>query len=115
MDNCDDLAFLKNPPTVTVSFQHVGCATSMVWGCKGGHEHVCKAVTRETCLIYHMEKTSRGNSFVSRGTLGMFFAEWEKLSDDERRRQKIRIVVSFDMGWQQRGFCSISGHAQRNV
>eukprot|EP00957_Ditylum_brightwellii_P203175 15333536-Ditylum_brightwellii.AAC.1 len=47
VDDCDGLGVLNGPPTVSVSFKNVGCASSMVWECNGGHQHVCKSVTRE--------------------------------------------------------------------
>eukprot|EP00957_Ditylum_brightwellii_P156816 11935536-Ditylum_brightwellii.AAC.1 len=29
----------------------------------------------------------------------------------EKERPKVPVIVSFDMGWQRRGHCSISSHA----
>eukprot|EP00957_Ditylum_brightwellii_P033774 2559437-Ditylum_brightwellii.AAC.1 len=29
----------------------------------------------------------------------------------EKERSKVAVIVSFDMGWQRQGHCSISGHA----
>ena len=37
------------------------------------------------------------------------YEKWCSLPQSERPR--VPIIVSFDMGWQRRGFCSISGHA----
>ena len=37
------------------------------------------------------------------------YAKWLEIPSDERPR--VHISVSFDMGWQQRGFSSVSGHA----
>mmetsp|Transcript_37363 Transcript_37363/g.54638 ORF Transcript_37363/g.54638 Transcript_37363/m.54638 type:complete len:456 (-) Transcript_37363:846-2213(-) len=37
------------------------------------------------------------------------FEKWIEM--DESERPKVPVIVSFDMGWQRRGHCSISGHA----
>eukprot|EP00957_Ditylum_brightwellii_P060452 4590632-Ditylum_brightwellii.AAC.1 len=38
------------------------------------------------------------------------YALW-KILPDNHPNKKVNIVLCFDMGWQKRGFMSLSGHA----
>eukprot|EP00957_Ditylum_brightwellii_P090457 6888950-Ditylum_brightwellii.AAC.1 len=38
------------------------------------------------------------------------FKEWKQLTSDHAKKH-IQIIVYFDMGWKQKGLCSLSGHA----
>ena len=67
-----------------------------------------KALDEEVRLT--LEKKHNEWEETKDGPEPLTYAMW-KILPDNHPDKKVKIVVCFDMGWQKRGFTSLSGHA----
>eukprot|EP00957_Ditylum_brightwellii_P060212 4573319-Ditylum_brightwellii.AAC.1 len=56
------------------------------------------------------EWMKKKNNGIDVGEEPLTFEMWDTLPVNDSRKC-VKIIVSFDMRWQQRGFLSLSGHA----
>eukprot|EP00957_Ditylum_brightwellii_P076344 5802483-Ditylum_brightwellii.AAC.1 len=67
-----------------------------------------KALDREVRLT--LGKTHNEWKEIKDDPESLTYAMW-KILPDNHPNKNVQIIVCFDMGWQKRGFTSLSGHA----